>query len=163
MTAETPTLATSVDSGFRWGVIAGSVLECLLCSGFGFYTLWLGIALNGRIDAFANDLNFLGAAVLLALTAGFACGAFLTTSRWIDRKIAGGRIIGGVVHLGATGLAAWGAIAAGLYQENVDPTYGYWSPLIAFAVAALVIATGVAVIVWLDLGFRRVPGRGGGI
>ena len=136
-------------------VVVGSVLECLGFGGFGGYVLLLGIALNGRVDAFANDLNFLAAALLLSLAAGFGFGAFLMSCRWIEAKVVGGRIFGAVIHLGATVVAAWGAIWAGLYQVHVDPTYGTWSPWIALAIGAAVIAIGIAVVVSLLLPARQ--------
>lgn len=136
----------------RWAIVGGSVLECLAFGAFGADTLWIGVTLNGRVDAFGNDLNFLGAAVALALAGGFGIGAFLMCFRWFEDRIVGARIMGAVLHLGATSLAAWGAIWLGLSEVRVDPTSdGYWSPWIAFAIGALVIATGLAVLATLLL------------
>jgi hypothetical protein len=140
----------SLIAPMRAVVVGGSVLECLAFTGFGADTLLLGMALNERGYGVANDLNFLAAAVQLALAAGFASGAFLMSSRWVDEKIAGGRTMGGVLHLGATVVAAWGAIWLGLSEVRVDPnTGGYWSPWIAFALAAVVIVIGLAVLMSL--------------
>ncbi len=144
---------------FNWVVVGGSALECLIFGGFGAYTLWLGIALNGRVDAFGNDLNFLAAAALLALAAGFGVGAFLMSFRWFDARIVGARIMGAVLHLGATALAAWAFIWAGVYQIGVDKSYGYWPPWIAFAIGAGVIAVGIAVLTSLFLPVRRKSAR----
>lgn len=137
----------------RTVAVGGAVLECLVFGGLGAYTLWLGITLNGHVDAFGNDLNFLAAAALLALTAGFGSGAFLVSSRWVEEKILGGRTMGAVVHLVATAIATWGAIWMGEYQvqyvtysPNTDAS---WPPVIAFAVAAAVIVIGLAVLVSL--------------
>ena len=139
----------------RTVVVGGAVVECLVFGGFGAYTLWLGITLNGRVDAFGNDLNFLAAAALLALTAGFGFGALLMSSRWVEKKIVGGRIMGAVFHLVAAALATWGAIWIGAHQvqyvtysPNTDAS---WPPVIAFAVAAAVIVIGLAVVVSLFL------------
>jgi len=135
----------------RTVVVGGAVLECLVFGGFGVYALWLGITLNGRVDAFGNDLNFLAAAALLALTAGFGSGAFLMSFRWFEDS----RIIGAVIHLVAAAVATWGAIWLCAYQvqyvtysPNTDAS---WPPVIAFAVAAAVIVIGLAVLVSLFL------------
>jgi len=139
-------------AGLRWAVIGGSVLECLVFVAFGADTLWIGIKLNGRVDAFGNDMNFLGAALTLALAAGFGIGASLMTFPWFEARIVGARIMGAVLNLGATLVAAWGAIWLGLSEVHVDPTTGgYWSPWIAFTIGALVIATGIAVLASLLL------------
>lgn len=139
----------------RTVVVGGAVLECLVFGGFGAYTLWLGITLNGHVDAFGNDLNFLAAAALLVLTAGFGVGAFLVSSRWVERRIFGGRVMGAVVHLVAMAIATWGAIWVGVYQvryvaysPNTDAS---WPPAIAFAVAGAVIVIGLAVLASLFL------------
>lgn len=124
-------------------VVGGSVLECLVFGGFGAYTLWLGITLNGLVDSFGNDLNFLAAAALLACAARFGFGAFLMSSRWVDEKIVGGRIIGAMLHLVTTAVAASGTIWLGLSEGHVDP--------LAIAIAAAVIAIGVVVLVSLFL------------
>jgi len=144
---------------FNWVVVGGSALECLIFGGFGVYALWLGIALNGRVDGFANDLNFLAAAALLALAAGFGVGAFLMSFRWFEAKIVGARIIGAVIHLGATALAAWAFIWAGVHQIGVDKSYGYWPPWIAFAISAGVIAVGIGVLTSLFVPVRRKSAR----
>jgi len=144
---------------FNLVVVGGSALECLIFGGFGAYTLWLGIALNGRVDVFGNDLNFLAAAALLALAAGFGVGAFLMSFRWFDARIVGARIMGAVLHLGATTVAAWAFIWAGVYQIGVDKSYGYWPPWIAFAIGAGVIAVGIAVLTSLFLPVRRKSAR----
>ena len=143
------------DPFLNWVVVWGSALECLTFGGFGVYSLWLGIALNGRVDAFGNDLNFLAAAALLALAAGFGIGAFLMSFPWFEARIVGARIVGGVLHLGATAVAAWVFIGAGVYQIGVDRSYGYWPPWIAFAIGAGVIAVGIAVLTSLFLPVRR--------
>ncbi|HZQ49695.1 MAG TPA: hypothetical protein VFB69_05255 [Candidatus Dormibacteraeota bacterium] len=97
-------------------VVGGTVLECLFFGGFGAYSLLVGIALNGREDAFGNALNLLAGAALLALAAGFGLGAFLMSSRWVADKIVGGRIIGAVLHLAAAALAICGGIWLGANQ-----------------------------------------------
>jgi hypothetical protein len=143
----------------NWVVAGGSVLECLTFGGFGIYTLLLGIALNGRVDAFGNDLNFLAAAALLALATGFGIGALLMCVRWFEARIVGARIMGALLHLGATAVAAWALIEAGVYQFGVDQSYGYWSPWIALAVGAGVIAIGIAVLTSLFLPARQKSAR----
>jgi hypothetical protein len=144
---------------FNWVVVGGSALECLILGGFGAYTLWLGIALNGRVDALGNDLNFLAAAALLALAAGFGVGAFLMSFRWFEARIVGARIMGAVLHLGATAVTAWAFIWAGVYQIGVDRSYGYWPPWIAFAIGAGVIAVGIVVLTSLFLPAPRKSGH----
>jgi len=144
---------------FNWVVVGGSALECLIFGGFGGYSLWLGIALNGRVDGIANDLNFLAAAALLALAAGIGVGALLIGFRWFEARIVGARIMGAVLHLGATAVAAWAFIWAGVYQIGVDRSYGYWPPWIAFAIGAGVIAVGIAVLTSLFLPVRRNSAR----
>jgi hypothetical protein len=140
----------SLAARLREAVVGGSVLECLVFGALGADTLWIGITLNGRVDAFGNDLNFLGAAVTLALAAGFGIGALLMNFQWFEARIVGARIMGAVLHLGATAVAVWGAIWLGLF-EHVDPTTDGWSQWIAFAIVALVIATGFAVLASLLL------------
>jgi len=144
---------------FNWLVVGGSALECMIFGGFGAYALWVGIALSFRGDGFANDLNFLASAALLALAAGFGVGAFLMSFRWFEAKIVGARIIGAVIHLGATALAAWAFIWAGVHQIGVDKSYGYWPPWIAFAISAGVIAVGIAVLTSLFVPVRRKSAR----
>jgi hypothetical protein len=144
----------------NWVVLGGSALECLILGGFGAYLLLLGIALNERGDGVANDLNFLAAAALFALTAGFGVGASMIGFRWFEARIVGARIMGAVLHLGATAVAAWVSISAGIYQIGVDRSYGYWPPWIAFAIGAGVIAVGIAVLVSLLLPVRRKSARG---
>jgi len=147
-----PTMFEPLAVRLRWVVVGGSVLECLVFAGFGAYTLWLGITLNGRVDAFGNDMNFLGAAAELAIAAGFGIGALLMCYRWFEARIVSARIVGAALHLGATAVGALGAIWLGLSEVHVDPTTdGYWSPWIAFAIGALVIATGIAVLASLLL------------
>jgi hypothetical protein len=144
---------------FKRVVVGGSALECLIFGGFGAYSLLLGIALNGRVDALGNDLNFLAAAALFALAAGFGVGAFLISFRWFEARIVGARIMGAVLHLCATAVAAWVSISAGVYQIGVDRSYGYWPPWIAFAIGAGVIAVGIAVLASMFLPVRRKSAR----
>ena len=145
---------------FNWLVVGGSALECMIFGGFGAYALWVGIALSFRGDGFANDLNFLASAALLALAAGFGVGAFLMSFRWVEARIVGARIMGAVVHLGATAVAAWALIWAGVDQIGVDRSYGYWPRWITFAIAAGVIAVGIAVLASFVLPRnRRARGR----
>ena len=148
-----PMLSVRLTVRFRSAAVGGSVLESLVFGGFGAYTLWLGITLNGRVDAFGNDLNFLAAAALLALAAGFGLGAFLLSLRWFEV-----RIVGAAFHLIATAIATWAAIWVGMYQvqyvtysPNTDAS---WPPAIAFALAAAVIAIGLAVLISLLLPVR---------
>jgi hypothetical protein len=106
------------------------------------------------VDAFGNDLNFLAAAALFALAAGFGVGALLVGFRWFEARIVGARIMGAVLHLGTTAVAAWVFIWAGMYQMGVDQSYGYWPPWIAFAIGAGAIAVGIAVLTSLLLPAR---------
>ncbi len=79
--------------------------------------------------------------------------------RWFEARIVGARIMGAVLHLGATAVAAWAFIWAGVYQIGVDKSYGYWPPWIAFAIGAGVIAVGIAVLTSLFLPVRRKSAR----
>jgi hypothetical protein len=148
-----------VGARFRWAVLVGSVLECLFFGSLGAYLLVVFIALNARGDGVANDLNFLAAAALFALAAGFGVGAFLIGFPCFEGRIVGARIMGAVLHLGATAVAAWVLIKAGVYQIGVDQSYGYWPPWIAFAIGAGVIAVGIAVLTSLFPPVRRTSAR----
>ncbi|HEX2680627.1 MAG TPA: hypothetical protein VHQ03_04985 [Candidatus Dormibacteraeota bacterium] len=106
------------------------------------------------MDAFGNDLNFLAAAVLLALAAGFGIGGSLMSFRWFAARIVGAKIIGAVLYLGASAVAAGGAIWLGL--RLIPAIYGFWTPWIAYAIGAAVIAFGIAVLVWLFLSVLSV-------
>jgi hypothetical protein len=105
-----------------WVVVGGSILECVIFGGFGGYLLWLGIALNGSgVGGVANDLNFLGAAGLLALAAGFGTGALLTSVRWFEARIVGAKIMGAVLHLGGDTCGGVGVYCGGCLPVRRRP------------------------------------------
>ena len=138
-TRDRPMLPVRLTARFHWAVVGGAILESLTFAAFGAYNVWL----NGRVDPSALVLQYLFEAAIFALAAGFGLGAFLLNFRRLAM-----RIVGAAFHLGATALATLGTVWMGQSGVQVSPnTYGYWSPWIAFAVAAAVIATGLAVLI----------------
>jgi hypothetical protein len=103
------------------------------------------------VDPSALILQYLFEAAIFALAAGFGLGAFLLSFRRLAV-----RIVGATFHLGATALATLGTVWMGLSEVQVSPdTYGYWSPWIAFTVAAALLATGLGVLISLFLPVGR--------
>jgi len=146
-TCDRPMLPLRLTACFHWAVVGGAILECLTLAAFGAYNVWG----NGRVDPAALVLQYLFEAAIFALAAGFGLGAFLLSFRGLPV-----RIVGAAVHLGTTTLATLGTVWMGQSEVQVSPnTYGYWSPWIAFAVAAAVIATGLAVLISLFLRVGR--------
>jgi succinate-acetate transporter protein len=93
--------------------------------------------------------------VLFALAAGFGLGAFLLSLQWVEV-----RTVGAASHLVATALAAGGAIWIGVSELPASPnSVGYWSPWMAFALAAALIAMGYAVLGSLFVPIRHKTGR----
>ena len=143
-------LFVSRTSRFHCAVVAGAIVECLAFAAAGGFSLWWWSPESGRIDPSAFVLVELSALALFALAAGFGLGAFLLSFRRLAM-----RIVGAAFHLGATALAALGTVWMGLSEVQVSPnSYGHWSPGIAFAVAAVIVATGLAVLnsLFLPLG-----------
>ncbi len=146
-TCDGPMLPVRLTARFHWAVVGGAILECLTFAAFGAYNVWL----NGRVDPAALVLQYLFEAALFALAAGFGLGAFLLSVRTLHV-----RIVGAAFHLGATPTATLGTVWLGLSEVQVSPnSYEYWSPGIAFAVAAAVIGTGLGVLISLFLPVGR--------
>jgi hypothetical protein len=130
--------------------VAGAIVECLAFGAFGAYNVLWDVAANGRTDGFV--LLFAEAATLatLALAGGFGLSAFLLSFRELAL-----RITGAVFHLLATVPAAWLALWLGWselrYVTYTPDGYGAWPPWIAFAIAAALIAIGIAVLISLFL------------
>lgn len=140
---------------FHWAVVAGAIVECVAFAGAGGFSLWWWSPTSGRIDPAASILVDLSAVVLFMLAAGFGLGAFLLSLQWVEV-----RSVGAASHLLATALAAAAFVWMGVSEMGVDPkSSGYWSPGIAFALAAAVVAVGLAVLTSLSLPARQ---RGNG-
>jgi len=142
-------------SRFHWNVVAGATVECLVFVAAGGFSLWWWSPDSGRIDPSGFILIELSALALFALGAGFGLGAFLLSLQWVEV-----RWVGVGSHLVASSLAACGAILLGENELQASPaSVGYWLPWMAFALAAALIAMGVAALVSLFVPVRHEIAR----
>lgn len=142
-------------SRFHWAVVAGAIVECLAFAAEGGFSLLWWSPESGRIDPAASILIDLSALALFALAAGFGLGAFLLSRQRVEV-----RRVGAASHLVASALGACGAIWVGVSELPASPnSVGYWPPWIAFAIAAALIAMGVAVLASLFVPVRHEAAR----
>jgi hypothetical protein len=142
-------------SRFHWAAVAGAIVECLAFAAAGGFSLWWWSPESGRIDTSASLLVDLSAIALFALAAGFGLGAFLLSCQRVEV-----RRVGAASHLVASALAACAAIWLGESELPASPnSIGYWPPWIALALAAALIAMGLAVLASLFVPVRHEIAR----